>query len=128
LAEEDSGEEELKKERQRDTAIYFLAGLFGLGAGLLDLVAGDLMLTAIYVLGTTMLLGALWPAKPWRWTLAVGLFVPLVQLLAYFVFGRKPYRAQIYESFLGLLTGIAGAYGGSMGRRGLNELFDRKSN
>ena len=36
---------------------------------------------------------------------------------------EKPYRAQIYESFLGFLTGVAGACGGSFGRRGLKELF-----
>jgi hypothetical protein len=42
--------------------------------------------------------------------------------MAFFLLTQKPYRAQIYESFLGFLTGIAGAYGGSVGRKGLNEL------
>ena len=60
-----------------------------------------------------MLLGALRPQRPWRWTLLVAVFVPLVQLAAYVLLTEKPYRAQIYESFLGFLTGIAGAYGGA---------------
>jgi len=44
-------------------------------------------------------------------------------LLAYLFLTEKPYRAQIYESSLGFLTGIAGSYGGSVARRGWNELF-----
>jgi len=75
------------------------------------------------VLTATMLLGALRPRRPWRWTLLVAVFVPLVQGVAYLLLTEKPYRAQIYESFLGFLTGIAGAYGGSTARRGLVELF-----
>ena len=79
--------------------------------------------TALFVLASTMLLGALRPQKPWRWTLLVAAFVPIVRLLVYLFFGQKPYRAQIYESFLGFLTGIAGAYGGSAARNGIAELW-----
>jgi hypothetical protein len=88
-------------------------------AGFLDAKFGDLLLTALFVLAATMLLGALRPQRPWRWTLLVAAFVPLIQLIAYAVLTEKPYRAQIYESFLGFLTGIAGAYGGATARRGL---------
>jgi hypothetical protein len=31
----------------------------------------------------------------------------------------------MYESFLGFLTGIAGAYGGAVGRKGFKELFGK---
>jgi hypothetical protein len=106
-----------------DTLVYVLGALLGVAAGLLDVKFGDLLLTALFVLASTMLLGALRPEKPWRWTLVVAICVPIVRLLAYLFLSQKPYRAQIYESFLGFLTGIAGAYGGSLGRRGLNELF-----
>jgi hypothetical protein len=98
------------------------AGL-GISAGILDVKVGDLLLTALFVLASTMLLGALRPERPWRWTVTVAVFVPAVQLLAYLFLTQKPYPAQIYESLLGFLTGIAGAYGGSVGRRGLNELL-----
>ena len=107
----------------KDAGIYILGAALGVCAGLLDVKIGDLLLTAILVLSSTMLLGALRPQRPWRWTLVVAVFVPLVQLLAYVFLTEKPYRAQIYESFLGFLTGVAGAYGGSFGRRGLDELF-----
>src|ERR1700738_3921055 len=96
-----------------DRGIYILGGVLGILAGFLDVKFGDLLLTALFVLASTMLLGALRPERPWRWTLLVGVFVPLVQLMAFFLLTQKPYRAQIYESFLGFLTGIAGAYGGS---------------
>jgi hypothetical protein len=106
-----------------DRGIYILGAVFGVCAGFLDVKFGDLLLTALFVLAATMLLGALRPEQPWRWTLLVAVFVPLVQGLAYLLLTEKPYRAQIYESFLGFLTGIAGAYGGAIARRGFGELW-----
>jgi hypothetical protein len=102
---------------RRDNWIYLLGAGFGVCAGVLDVEAGDLLLTALFVLAATMLLGALRPAKPWRWTMTVAVFGPLVQFAAFFFLTEKPYRAQVYESFLGFLTGIAGAYGGAVVRR-----------
>jgi hypothetical protein len=108
-----------------DRGIYLLGAVFGVSAGVLDVKIGDLLLTALFVLVATMLLGALRPQRPWRWTMLVATFVPLVQLAAYVVLTEKPYRAQIYESFLGFLTGIAGAYGGATARRGTTNLFQK---
>jgi hypothetical protein len=105
--------------------IYLLGAILGLGAGWLDVTIGDLLLTALWVLASTMLLGALRPQRPWRWTLLVAVFVPLLQWSARWWLTQKPYRAQIYESFLGFLTGIAGAYGGAVGRRGWQEIFGK---
>jgi len=107
-----------------DRGIYILGGALGIVAGILDVEFGDLLLTALSVLMATMLLGALRPQRPWRWTLAVAVFVPLVQLVAYAVLTEKPYSAQIYESFLGFLTGIAGAYGGATARRVVGQLWE----
>jgi uncharacterized membrane protein YfcA len=112
-------------ESKNDRGIYALGALFGLIAGFLDVKFGDLLLTALFVLAATMLLGALRPQRPWRWTLLVAVFVPAVQCAAYFLLTEKPYRAQIYESFLGFLTGIAGSYGGATARRGLAELWEK---
>ena len=109
-----------------DRRIYVLGAILGLCAGVLDVKIGDLLLTALFVLASTMLLGMLRPEKPWRWTLVVAVFVPLMQLLAYWLMTEKPYRAQIWESLLGFLTGIAGAYGGALGRKALNALFTAK--
>ena len=108
-----------------DRGIYFFGALLGVAGGFLDVKVGDLLLTALFVLMATMLLGALRPHRPWRWTLIVAVFVPLVQLAAFALLTEKPYRTQIYESFLGFLTGIAGAYGGATARRGMAVLFDK---
>lgn len=108
--------------RRSDAAIYCLGAVLGLCAGALDVRIGDLLLTALLVLASTMLLGALRPERPWRWVIVVGMFVPILQMLAYLFLTEKPYRAQIYESFLGFLTGVAGAYGGAVARRVFNEL------
>jgi ABC-type multidrug transport system permease subunit len=110
----------------KDAPIYVLAVVLGIGAGILDVKVGDLLLTALFVLASTMLLGVLRPQRPWRWILIVAVFVPLLQLLAYLFLTEKPYRAQIYESFLGFLTGMAGAYAGSAGRRAVGEILKEK--
>ena len=106
-----------------DRRIYWLGSSLGLCAGFLEAKFGDLLLTALFVLASTMLLGVLRPTRPWRWTVIVGVFVPVVQLIAYLSLTQKPYRAQIYESLLGFLPGIAGAYGGALGRRAFGILF-----
>ncbi|MBV9573930.1 MAG: hypothetical protein JOY93_07720 [Acidobacteriales bacterium] len=110
---------------ENDLRIYFLAAGLGICAGVLDVKAGDLLLTAMFVLASTMLLGAMRPERPWRWPLVVGIFPPIVQFMAYLFLTEKPYRAQIYESFLSLLTGIAGAYGGALARKAFNELYSK---
>ena len=113
------------QETSSDRGIYLLGATLGMCAGVLDVKVGDLLLTALFVLAATMLLGALRPQRPWRWTLLVAAFVPVVQLVAYALLTEKPYRAQIYESFLGFLTGVAGAYGGATARKGLRELWGK---
>ena len=114
------------KKTESDLVYYVLAAIFGVLAGWLDIKVGDLLLTAMMVLGANMLLGILRPRRPWRWVLLVGVFVPVVEWLAYFFLSQKPERAQIYESFLAFVPGIAGAVGGSVGRGVFDNLFAAK--
>lgn len=100
--------------------------MFGIFAGWMDVKVGDLLFTALLVLAPCMLLGALRPQRPWRWVVVIGIFVPIVELLSYVIMTQKPYRAQIYESFLAFLPGIAGAYGGSILRGVINNLLENK--
>ncbi|MGA2457930.1 MAG: hypothetical protein ABSF85_10210 [Terriglobales bacterium] len=109
-----------------DGFCYLLAAMSGALAGWLDVKVGDLLLTAMLVLAANILLGFLSPRKPWRWVVLVGVFVPVVEWLAYFFLTQKPERAQIYESFLAFLPGIAGAYGGAVGRGVVDNLFPGK--
>jgi hypothetical protein len=105
---------------------YVLAVLLGLLAGWVDIKFGDLLFTAMIVLAACILLGYMRPNRPWRWVLIVGIFVPLIDWLAYFFLREKPGRAQIYESFLAFMPGIAGAYGAALGRGVVNNLFRKK--
>jgi hypothetical protein len=113
--------------QKSDIAIYLFGSLFGISAGFIDIKIGDLLFTALIVLISTMILGMLRPQRPWRWTLLVATFVPVMQLLAYVLLTQKPSRAEIYESFLCFLAGIAGAYGGSVAHRGWQELFGKSA-
>jgi hypothetical protein len=99
-----------------DLPFYFLAALSGAGIGWVDVTVNDLLLTALLVLCSTMLLGFLRPRRPWRWMIIVGGCIPVVELAAYEVMAVKPYRAQVYGSFLAFLPGIAGSVGGAVMR------------
>jgi len=101
---------------------YCLAAACGIGTGIADVAIDDLLFTALLVLASCMLLGLLRARWPWRWVVAVGAFVPLTELVAYLVLTVKPTRAQIYGSFLAFLPGIAGAYGGAVMRRVVDDL------
>jgi hypothetical protein len=109
-----------------DAWFYFLAAACGVGTGWADVVINDLLFTALLVLSACILLGMLRPRWPWRWVLTVGIFIPLTELAAYVILTVKPTRAQVYESFLAFLPGIAGAYGGSIMRNVMNNLREGK--
>jgi len=109
-----------------DFFCYLLAAMSGALAGWLDIKISDLLLTAMAVLAANMLLGFLSPRHPWRWVVLVGVFVPVVEWLAYYYLAEKPTRAQIYESFLAFVPGIAGAYGGAVGRGVVDNLLGKK--
>jgi ABC-type multidrug transport system permease subunit len=102
--------------------LYVLAVLAGIATGYADVAINDLLFTALLVLASCMLLGLLRPRRPWRWVVVVGAFIPLTELAAYLISTVKPTRAQIYGSFLASLPGIAGAYGGSVMRRMIDNL------
>ncbi len=106
----------------RDSGFYITAAAAGVFAGWVDIKVGDLLFTALLVLAPCMILGLVRPSRPWRWVAMVGICVPLAELLGYLILTEKPYRAQIYESFLAFLPGIAGAYGGALLRRAIGNI------
>src|SRR5512140_1197228 len=111
----------------RDSLFYLLAIVFGILSGLLHITVEDPLLTALAVTAATMFLGFMRPERPWRWTLIVGLAVPVVMVIAnvmkYYV---TLTRAGIYGSALIILPGFAGAYGGKFGRMFMKEMFGKK--
>ena len=111
---------------KRDAFYYLLAAVCGIGTGWADVVIDDLLFTALLVLSSCILLGMLRPRWPSRWVVTVGAFIPLTELAAYLIRTVKPSRAQIYGAFLAFLPGIAGAYGGSVMRRVVDNLRQGK--
>jgi len=109
-----------------DAWFYVLAAFCGIGTGAADVAVNDLLFTALLVLASCMMLGLLRRRRPWRWVVAVGMFIPLTELAAYLVLTVKPTRAQIYGSILAFFPGIAGAYGGSFMRGVVDNLREGK--
>ena len=112
----------LNENLKGDALFYLLAAVCGIGAGWADVVIDDLLFTALLVVSSCILLGMLRPRWPWRWVVTVGVFIPLTELAAYLIRTVKPSRTQVYGSFLAFLPGIAGAYGGSVMRRVIENL------
>jgi hypothetical protein len=108
-----------------DSFFYLLAAACGVMAGWIDIKVGDLLVTAMIVLASCMVLGFVRPPKPWRWVLLVGLFVPIMEWLAYLLLSQKLERAHVFESFLAFLPGVGGAYGGALARGVINHLFPK---
>jgi len=110
-------------------AFALFALLLGAGCGLLHVLVEsmeepDPLLSALAVTVATMLLGLLRPARPWRWILLVGVPVPLALLVARVAIPTAHFtRASIAGSVLVSLPGCAGAYGGSLLRRKVSEIF-----
>jgi len=115
-----------KDQSSSDARYYILAAALGIAAGWVDVKIGDLLFTALLVLAPSILLGALRPKRPWRWTLLIGVWVPIADLLAYLIMTQKPARSQIYESFLAFLPGLVGAYGGAFMRSVINNVLGNK--
>ena len=109
-----------------DTGFYVFAAFAGVFAGWIDIRVGDLLFTALLVLAPCMMLGLMRPQRAWRWAVVVGICVPVVELLGYLVLTQKPYRAQIYESFLAFLPGIVGSYGGAMLKQAVENIVGDK--
>ena len=107
---------------RRDFPFYVLAALAGSGAGWVDVTVNDLLFTALLVLMACMLLGFARPRWPWRWVVAVVACIPLAELVVYCVLKVKPTRGQAYGSFLTALPGMAGAYGGAVMRKVMQNL------
>jgi ABC-type Na+ efflux pump permease subunit len=105
------------------------AVLLGAGCGMLHVLVEtmeepDPLLSALAVTVCTMLLALLRPARPWRWVLCVGVPVPLALLIAGYVIPTAHFtRASIAGSVLVSLPGCAGAFGGSVLRRKISEIF-----
>ena len=106
-----------------------IAILLGIGCGMLHVLVEtmedpDPLLSAIAVTFISMLLGTIRPRRPWRWVLAIGVPVPLVMWASTYVMPTVHFtRAGIAGSLLIALPGFAGAFGGSVLRTKVQQIF-----
>jgi hypothetical protein len=109
-----------------ETFFYAFAIIAGALAGWIDVKLSDLLFTALLVLAPCMLLGVLRPARPWRWVVLVSIGVPIVDFLFNFFYSQRPYDGEKYAAMLVFLPAFAGAYGGSLMRGVINNLWGNK--
>jgi hypothetical protein len=109
--------------KKSDALHYVFAVVLGISAGIVDVRLSDLLVTAVFVMIATMMLGLLRPPHAWRWMAIVAACVPLVQLAAHYFLKERFYSSHIYLSFSGFLTGTAGAYAGAFARMGIDLLM-----
>ena len=98
----------------RDRRLFMLvplALLLGLAIAYVDSSPGwdDTGVSAAAVLGASGLFGLLYPARPWLWALAVGVWIPAYGIV----------REFNYASLLALVFSFAGAYAGAVVRKRL---------
>jgi len=74
-----------------DALFYLMGAVAGVGTGWVDVTVNDLLFTALLVLMACMLLGLLRPRWPWRWVVVVAIFIPLTELVAYWIMTVKTY-------------------------------------
>ena len=88
-----------------------LALILGLLIALVDSSPGwdDTGVTAAAVFVCCGLLGALHPARPWLWALAVGAWIPALGIV----------QDWNYASLLALVLALSGAYAGALASRSL---------
>lgn len=109
--------------KKSDALHYVFAVILGIGAGIVDVRLSDLLVTAVFVMIATMMLGLLRPSRAWRWMVIVAACVPIVQIAAHYALQERFYSSHIYLSFSGFLTGTAGAYAGAFARMGIDLLM-----
>jgi hypothetical protein len=106
--------------------IYLIAIALGLFSGWVNQVVDDVLLTALCVLGFSMLMGVWKKDQPWRWVLLVWVGVPIVQAYYQWVVRWPHDRGQVWGAFLQLLAGSAGGFGGHFMRDMINHVFLKK--
>jgi uncharacterized membrane-anchored protein len=75
----------------------------------------DAGVTAFALLLSAAVLAVIVPRRPWRWAMAVGVWIPLSIVV------RQPSLRNVLGGFVILAFPLAGAYGGSLMRRMMTE-------
>ena len=94
-----------------------LAAGFGAWAGYVDLHDDDVQASVLIVLGSTFLLGILFPREAWSTALVVGACIPIAHLYAAATGMALPYEASLPWTVLAFVPSFMGAAAGMLVRR-----------
>lgn len=112
--------------RLHDAWFAGLAILLGLAAGYVHLIAPDPTIVALLALMCAMFLGVVRPERPWLWAVIIAASIPGADIYANLA-GQPVFLARIEGAFVaGIVSGMVGAYGGSLMRRMLMHVFSQK--
>jgi hypothetical protein len=114
---------------KRISDVWFVVIAVGLGlaSGYVHLIAPDPTIVALLALVCAMFLGLMRPARPWLWAIIIAFSIPGADLYAHFT-GQPIFRGRIEGAFVaGLVSGLVGAYGGSLMRKMVVRVFNQKS-
>ena len=94
-----------------------LAAGFGAWAGYVDLHNDDVQASVLIALGSTFLLGLLFPREAWSTALVVGACIPIAHLYAAATRMPLPYEVSLPWTVLAFIPSFMGAAAGMLVRR-----------
>ena len=100
--------------------------VFGLCAAAIHTYVPEQTLTYLWVMATTMSLGAWKRERPWRWIIAVFPWVPVTDIVHKIMRPQQVSRAAVWGALLVGLAALPGAYGGSFMRGMIENIFLKK--
>ena len=93
--------------------LYYVLALFiGLLIAFIDRQVSEPQLPALLLLAFGFFLGAMQPARPWRWALIISIWVPLVSIAAA-VGSAQAFGKEGMPALIALVPAFFGAYAGS---------------
>jgi hypothetical protein len=111
--------------RTSDAWFVATAVVLGLVSGYVHLIVEDPTVAALLALASAMFLGLTRPARPWLWAVIIAASMPGADLYANLT-GQPIFRGRIEGAFVaGLVSGLVGAYGGSLMRRMVLRVLDK---
>lgn len=113
-------------QKESGIAVWIAGVVFGIVAALGYLFVPEPGLALLWAMFSTMVLGCWRPERPWRWTLLVGLIVPIGAVVHKIIRPEQVTRGLLYGSLLASVPAILGAYGGSFMRRTVETVFLKK--
>ncbi len=95
-----------------------IAVVFGVIAGVVDLIAVSAQVAATLILVLSFLLSLTYPRKAWLWAILTAMFVPLANTLAVeFGYGHLRRPESIYLTYMVFVPAFIGAYSAAFLRR-----------